>query len=631
MPEHATLALGLEHHQAGRLAEAEAVYRGVLARDPDNADALNLLGVVSCQLGRRVDAAGYAARAVGLRPNAPVFHNNLGLILQVLGRQVEAIRCFEKALELDPDYPEACNNLGNALQNEREIDRAIACYRQALRLKPHYAQAHNNLGNTLHIAGRLAEAEACYREAARLNPAYAEAWNNLGAVLQAQARIPEAVPCYRRALELQPDYHRAHSNLLFCLHYDPAQTPDSIFQEHCRWARQHAAGLAGSMPPVIRAAGRPLRIGYMSPDFREHSVAFFFEPVLRAHNRRRFEIYCYADFLRPDKVTERLMRLADHWRHIYGRTDADVAQLVRDDRIDVLVDLAGHTAGDRLLVFARKPAPIQATWIGYPDTTGLATVDYRITDAWADPAGQTERFHTEELVRLPNGFLCYQPPPDSPRVSEPPALKTGQVTFGSFNNLGKVNPQALAVWSKILARTPGSRLLLKARALEDPETCARTWRALAESGIPAERAQLCGPVDTVRSHLASYERIDVALDTFPYNGTTTTCEALWMGVPVVVLAGQAHVSRVGVSLLANLGLPQLIADSPARYVEIAVELAGDLDRLRRLRRELRATMTRAPLTDAAGFTRTLEDACTRMWDRWCAGRPGLHLPSGTAD
>lgn len=609
---------GLWLHRTGRLSEAEAAYWLALQSEPDCAEALNLLGVLCCQTGRREQAIRWLERAVSLRPAKAAYHNNLGLALQAAGKTEPAKEAFRRALQLEPRYPEAHNNLGNLLLNLGCTEEAITHYRRALELRPGYAHAANNLGNALRHARRPSDAEAAYREAIRLDPAYAEAYTNLGGLLGGQARLAEALDCFRHALEIRPQDPHAHSALLMHLHYDPSQTPEAIFAEHLNWRCRHAAHLEAAAY-AHRNQGVPerrLRLGYVSPDFRRHAVAFFLEPILESHDRTQFEVFCYSDVVAPDAVTDRLAGLADHWRPVCGLSDEALAELVREDRIDILVDLAGHTAQNRLLAFARKPAPIQVNWLGYPNTTGLRTMDYRITDARADPPGWNEHLHTERLARLPEVFLCYRPPGEAPEPGE--LDKAGEICFGAAHSMAKLNPPLLGLWARLLARVPRSRLLLKAPALADCATRERTLTMLEQAGIARGRVELASPTESFRDHLAFYQRIGVALDAFPYHGTTTTCEALWMGVPVVSLAGRAHVSRVGSSLLAAVGLAELVADTPEAYVETAAALAADAARLAEMRKQLRARVAEGPLGDAARFTRRLEAAYREMWRRWCS-------------
>jgi predicted O-linked N-acetylglucosamine transferase (SPINDLY family) len=409
------------------------------------------------------------------------------------------------------------------------------------------------------------------------------------------------------------------------MNYHPGMEASAIAEEHRRWNQVHAEPLRPFILPHTneRSPSRRLRIGYVSPDFRAHSVAYFLEGLLEHHDHSQVEVFCYAEVANPDAVTARMEQLAGHWRRITGMPDAEVAELIRHDGIDILVDLAGHTANRRLLVFARKPAPVQVTWLGYPNTTGLDTIDYRLTDHFADPPGSTEHLHSEQLIRLPQSAWCYRPLENPPPVSAPPVHDTGHITFGCFNAMPKINRPLLELWSGILLAVPGSRLLLKNASLGETSMQHQLWKQLQEMGIGPERVEMVGCVPDLSGHLGMYGRVDIALDTFPYHGTTTTCEALWMGVPVVTLAGKTHVSRVGASLLSNLGHQEWIASIPEEYVKIAVELAKDLPRLTALRSTLRERMQASPLMDAAGFARDIEAAYRKIWRTWCA-QPESH-------
>ena len=396
---------------------------------------------------------------------------------------------------------------------------------------------------------------------------------------------------------------------------------ETVAAEHRR-AGAALMALAPNSPALPfanpRDPGRRLRVGYVSPDFRRHSVSYFLEPLLAAHDRAGFEIFCYAEVIQPDEVTARLQRHADHWLITAGMPDDALAARIRADGIDILIDLAGHTAGNRLPLFARRPAPIQATWLGYPNTTGLPAIDYRLADAISDPPGWGDALASETLLRLPGGFLCFGPPVHAPPPGVPPCLAAGAVTFGSFNNPAKISLPTIESWSAILKRLPDARLLLKSRQLVDAMTWVLLRTRFAERGIPANRVDMLGfQADTV-SHLEVYHRVDIALDPFPYNGATTTCEALWMGVPVVTLAGDRHAARVGASLLSRVGLDGLIAASRDEYVERAVDLAGDRERLAALRSTLRPDMAASSLCDATAFARGVEAAYRGIWERWQA-------------
>jgi predicted O-linked N-acetylglucosamine transferase (SPINDLY family) len=678
---------GLSHHQAGRLAEAETLYRQVLAQRPDHVDALHLLGVLAAQTRRYDVAVDLIGRAIALRPNFPEAHNNLGNALLESGHPDQAVAACRRAVELKPNYADAHYNLGNALRAQVRLEEAVAAYRQAVALRPGFGsalsnlgialndmgevaesiaahrqavalmpnmpEAHNNLGLALKAAGRMDEAIAecrraialrpdcaeaftnlgvalkdngqfddaiaAARQAVALKPDFAEGYTNVGTVLRETGEIEEAIAAYRRAVSLRPDLPAPHSNLLFTLHYHQGYDPQAVFQEHRRWDQQHAEPLKKLIQPYsnVRDPDRPLRIGYVSADFWEHPVGRFVSPLLRHHDRRQFEIYCYSNSARSDGMTARLRSYAGQWRQMVGVNDEQAAAQIRDDAIDILVDLSGHTAGNRLLVFARRPAAIQMSYLGYPGTTGLSAIDYRLTDGLADPAELTDRFYSERLYRLARTNWCFAPPDNAPAVQLPPVLSRGYVTFGSFNNFAKVTDSMLKTWAEILRRIPHSRLLLKAKSLSAQSVRRRVESKFSACGIDPDRLELCDWQFDHASHLTQYGEMDIALDTFPYGGTTTTCDALWMGVPVVTLAGQTHVSRVGLSLLSNVGLPETIATTGEAYIDTAVALAEDHDRLKRLRAGVREQMKMSPLMDAEGFARDVESAYRQMWRGWC--------------
>lgn len=648
--------LGIALYEQGQVAEATHCYQAALRLKPDYAAAHNNLGNTHLSQGRAAEAEACFRRALDSDPNYAEAYSNLGLALKEQGRYQEAEQSLRQALQLKPGFAGALSNLGSALQSQGRTEEAVNAYQEALRLQPDLGEAHANLAIILGDASRLAQAVSYYEKLLRRNPNSPEAHNRLGVALQAQSRWDEANQHFEAALRERPDYAEAcanlgnsyvsladlekalasyqqalslgpnsgaHSSYAFYLNYSPGHEPGEVATEYKEWASKYAALPASAMLPHgnSRDPERKLKVGYVSPDFCRHSVAFFIEPVIRNHDRSRFEVFCYSNVARPDAVTERLRAAAENWREIRLKTKEQVSELIRSDGIDILVDLAGHTSGNRLLVFARKPAPVQATYLGHPNTSGLGTMDYRITDALADPPGLTEHYHTEQLVRLPRCFLAYAPPPGAPQVAPPPHLSKGHVTFGSFNNAAKINHRVIALWSKILHAVPGSRLLLKSFAFSSADTKSRFMEMFAREGIEPERIDLFNFIPEVSSHLELYREIDIALDTFPYNGTTTTCEALWMGVPVITLAGAAHVARVGVSLLSSVGLTDLIAESEDNYLARAVALANNPEYSQALRSSLRDRMQNSPLTDAAGFTRELENAYLEMWRRWCASAP----------
>jgi predicted O-linked N-acetylglucosamine transferase (SPINDLY family) len=560
--------------------------------------------------------------------SAAAAHLDRGLALKRLRRYAEAAESLRTATRLAPQAAVTWLNLGVACLESRLLDEAVASFRRALAIEPHRPEAHNILGHALLEQGRCAEAGRSLAEALRLRPGYPAAHDNLGRVLKAQGRASEAVAHHRAALEGK-QRPQTHSNLLYSLNFVPGLSPGKIAAEHRRWAAAHEAPLRGNgpFPPAGPPRPRRLRIGYVSPDLVNHAVAYFLAPVLAAHDKAGFEITCYSDARRPDAFTQRLRAMAGHWRDVAGWGDARLAEAIRGDGIDILVDLAGHTAGNRLPVFAQRPAPVQATWLGYPNTTGLAGMDYRITDSVSDPPGLTDSWHSEALVRLPGAFSCYEPCRESPPVGPLPAEAERRITFGCFNNLAKVNAPVIDAWAGLLAGLPGSRLALASHGLADPETADRVRREFADRGVDPGRLELDGARLPMARHLARYQRVDIALDPFPYNGATTTCEALWMGVPVVTLAGRTHVSRVGASLLTHLGNPEWVAGSPAEYAAVCRGLAGDPGRLADIRRGLRGRMSRSPLCDARGFTANLEGAYRAMWARLAKGNSPLVPPA----
>jgi predicted O-linked N-acetylglucosamine transferase (SPINDLY family) len=403
-----------------------------------------------------------------------------------------------------------------------------------------------------------------------------------------------------------------------CLCYDEAVDAPAMIAAHRRWAARHApertAPAFGDYADSYGGGG-PLRIGYVSPDFRAHSVAYFLDSVFRRHDQDRVTLYCYSDTAMPDAVTARLRGSTAHWHDAYAMSDAALAQRIRADRIQVLVDLAGHTANNRLAVFAQRPAPVQVTWLGYGATTGLPQIDYRLTDARIDPPGTADAWWTEALYRLPGGSMCYAPPADCPL---PDAAEPGPVTFGSFNNLSKINPAVVALWARVLNAVEGARLLLKARQLADPATGERLRRQFESHGVAAARIEFAARTESYHDHMACYGRVDVALDSFPYNGATTTCEALWMGTPVVSLAGGRSVARYGLSLLHAANCAEWAAHGPDEFVAIATGLAGS----RPARAALRARIAKSTLTDARAVAAGLEDAYDAMWRSW-SGRAKL--------
>ncbi len=742
------LARAAEHHQSGRLQAAEQLYRQILQVEPNQPDALHLLGLIAHQVGQHERAVELINRAVALNENSPSFHNNLGgayhalrrlneavasfqralklkpdyaeayhnlgLVLSDQGKPDEAIASYERALTLRPGYPEAHKNLGNALRDQAKPDEAIACYRRALNLKPSYAEAHyalgkalkdqgnlneaaasyrravelkpnlaeahynlgnlfkdqgkldeavasyqralslnpydvaahnnlanvfkeqgrldeaassyrralelkpsdpalaSNLGNVLSAQGNRDEAAACFRRALECRPDYAEAHNNLGNLFWQTGQRDEAVACFRQALEARPDYAEAHSNLLLALQYCPGITLDALAEAHTGFERQHAAPLLVADAPSRHVPARleRLRLGFVSPDLYRHPVGYFLIRVLENLHREHVDTVCYSDRMVKDSLTHRLQAASTEWHDVGGLNDEALAALIRSDRVDVLFDLAGHTRHNRLLVFARKPAPIQITWAGYVGTTGLNAMDYLLADRYHIPPG-AEPFYREQVLRMPDGYVCYDPPEYAPSVRRLPAQDSGRVTFGCFNNPAKITTPVIETWARILGRLPGSRLVLKYKGWDDLGVSQRIADLFASCAISADRLEFLGASPHAEL-LDEYNRIDLALDSFPYSGGLTTCEALWMGVPVITCPFETFASRHSLSHLSNVGLTETIARDLDEYVQLAAEFASNLPRLAALRSGLRARMAASPLCDGKRFAtnllRVLKDA-----------------------
>jgi len=568
--------------QQSRLDAARRLYRTILQTSPENFDALHYLGLIGLRLGKSKEAADLLRRALRRRPSSAMACNSLGLALQGLAQYAEAMTWYEKALAIEPRYANAHYNLGKLLKRLKRHEDAVESYERALALKPDLAQAYLGLAGTL-----------------------VELW-----------RDDEAIAQYNKALAIHPD-PSGRSSVLCLLNYRAQETPETLFAAHRAWAELHAPAIASLDLRFARTADpdRRLRVGYLSPDFRNHPAADFVAPVLEAHDRHQFEVVCYSDVARPDRYTKRLMTKVDRWVTIYGKDDADVAERIRSDGIDILVEAAGHFADNRLMVFAAKPAPVQVgRWLGYPNTTGLAAIDYRITDAVLDPEG-ADRFYSEELIRLPYSF-CWRTRFEAGPVQSPPVKRTGYITFGSFNKLNKMTPEVIKLWARLLGTVPSSRLFLVASALVNPSVGERVARLFADAGVGRDRLVLM-PTVTSPDHLALYHQVDIALDPFPYNGNTTSCEALWMGVPVVTLSGDRHASRVGVRLLTLIDLPELIAETEDGYVAIAAALARDVERLEALRAGMRERLGTSPVCDIEAMTRAVETAYRGAWHRWC--------------
>ena len=620
--------LGTLLARRGQFAAAVVQYELALTLAPATVEirknlskALEAMALAAFRERRWHDAAAGYGRLCVLDPSCALFQTNAGRALRELKMLERALPYLRQAAALAPGDAVVLVNLGSLLfdLNQREAEPV---FRRALELDPHNLAALINLGAVQTKLGQLAEAAQTARRVLELAPDQPDAHGNLAGVLREQGEIPAAIAHYRRALAAKPGSPVIFSSYLLARQADASAGPAELLADHQAWeqrfARPLAPGPAGTFGARDADPGRRLRIGYVSADLRSHSVASFIEPLIGAHDRAAVEVYCYSSTLH-DAVTERIRSHADGWRETRHLGDAALAELVVQDRIDVLVDLGGHTADNRLLTFARRPAPVQVSYCGYPGTTGLAAIGWRLTDAIADPEGDADAHHAERLWRLPNGFLCYQPEvADLPAPGPLPATTRGAVTFGSFNNLSKLNDAVLELWAALLESVPGSRLLLKCKGLGDEGPRRRVRERLAARGIDPDRLVVAPYTRTRLEHLAVYDEVDIGLDPFPYNGTTTTCEAMWMGVPVVTLRGAAHPGRVGASLLTRVGLTDLIADSPEDYLSACARLAVELPRLGALRSGLRARVLASALGSPAVLALDIEAAYRGMWSAWCA-------------
>lgn len=531
---------------------------------------------------------------------------------RLLNDKVE--QAIREIIEQDPSRTDIMLVLGMVFKQTRQINKAKEWFEKILKQEPH-ALVYNELGYICQCTGHLPDAIQYQTKAVEAEPNNAELLANLARMLIGTGKTQEGIELFRKAVEAEPANAAVHSNLLFYLHHQPKLDPYKLFEEHKRWGRIHApASLAKVSHSNVPEPDRRLRVGYISPDFCMHSVAYFFESLLDGHNHKVVEVYGYGNVRMPGTVTERLKQKFDHYRNIRGLDDEVVVDMIQRDKIDILVELSGHTADSRLLVMAHKPAPIQVTYLGSPDTTGLEAIDYRFTDVLAD-APESQKFYTEELFFLPDGFLCYKPADFAPPVAPLPAFRNDYITFGSFNSSSKVHPHIIELWAKILRANQDSRILLKFGASADRRMREYYFQQFERLGISSSRVAICGwkPID---EHLRLYGEVDIVLDTYPCNGFTTTCEALWMGVPVISLAGKCHASRVGLSILNTIRLDIFATLTPAEYVAKATALAANHQALAQLRSSMRQRMKESALCDAKGFARKVEAAYRKMWHRW---------------
>ena len=654
-PEQQTLTtqqaidLAVQHHNAGRLPEAESICQQILKSDPNQPVALHLLGVIAHQvgkhdiavdlitmalaikpdfadaysnlgnalqgLGKLDEAVASFHKALAIKPDFAMAHNNLGAVLKELGKLDEAVASYHKALDIKPDFAEAHSNLGLALQELGKLDEAMASYHKALAIKPDYAEVHYNLGNSFKELGKLDEAVASYHKALVIKPDYAEAHNNLGNAFKDLGKLDEAVTSYHKALAIKPDYVEVHSNLIFTMLYFPSTTGGTILKEALRWDQQH--GNRGEVAKHDNKLDpeRLLRIGYVSGDFRQHAVSYLLEPLLAGHDHEEVELFCYAEVLRPDLVTERFKGHADHWRSTIGLSDEKLADIIRADMIDIVVDCTGHTANSRLRALTRKPAPVQVSHFSmYGSTSGVKAMDYVLSDCVLTPPGFEDQF-SEEVVILPHGAFAFRPDPDWPEVETPPPTGGGPL-FACVGDPVRIGPATTALWARLLEMVPGSRILFKHGAYGDPKT-REAWHGkfkelgnhLIFEGVDGGWAR----------NMDVYGRVDVVLDTLPMSGGSSCIIPLWMGVPVITMAGPYYGHRYGSAMVTLADMADFSAEDPEDYLRIASDLANDPERRTSLRHTMRDTIKASHILDARGCAADIEAAYRKMWRAWCEG------------
>ncbi|EEF31867.1 probable UDP-N-acetylglucosamine--peptide N-acetylglucosaminyltransferase SPINDLY [Ricinus communis] len=622
--------MGVIYKNRGDLESAIACYERCLAVSPNFEIAKNNMAIALTDLGTKVKLEGDINQGIAYYKKA-LYYNwhyadamyNLGVAYGEMLKFDNAIVFYELAFHFNPHCAEACNNLGVIYKDRDNLDKAVECYQTALSIKPNFSQSLNNLGVVYTVQGKMDAAASMIEKAIMANPTYAEAYNNLGVLYRDAGNIPMAINAYEQCLKIDPDSRNAGQNRLLAMNYINEGHDEKLFEAHRDWGRRFMRLYPQyTMWDNPKDLDRPLVIGYVSPDYFTHSVSYFIEAPLVYHDYANYKVVVYSAVVKADAKTirfrEKVLKQGGIWRDIYGIDEKKVASMVREDNVDILVELTGHTANNKLGMMACRPAPIQVTWIGYPNTTGLPTIDYRITDSLADPR-DTKQKHVEELVRLPDCFLCYTPSPEAGPVCPTPALANGFITFGSFNNLAKITPKVLQVWARILCAVPNSRLVVKCKPFCCDSVRQRFLTMLEELGLESLRVDLLPLILLNHDHMQAYSLMDISLDTFPYAGTTTTCESLYMGVPCVTMAGAIHAHNVGVSLLSKVGLGHLVAQNEDNYVQLALQLASDIPALSNLRMSLRDLMSKSPVCDGSKFTLGLESSYRDMWHRYCKG------------
>ncbi len=606
----------IQHIEAGELSATEDLCQQILELDPQNSDAWHLLGAVNAHRDQNEIALEKIQQAITLNPSAYDYYNSLGNVLTSLKRFTEAVECYRRTVQLSPQFAQGYQNLGIALIELKCHAEAVTCLRRALTLEPQNTAIHQPLALALRGDEKISESTATLELALSITPDDADLYYQLSInKMVYQGQVEEGIVLANQALDLNPYHISAHQHLLMTLNYSLREN-SSIFKEYQKFDEQHAMPLATLIQPPLnpRTPTKRLNIGYVSGDFYKHSVAYFLQ-FLAHHDHTNFEIFCYHTQPHVDDITKGVQGWIDNWCQVEDLSDDALAAKIRADQIDILVDLSGHTNYNRLLTFARKPAPIQINYLGLPTTTGIRAIDYRLTDNYVDVAGLNDNLSAEEPLPMPASLFCYQPNPKSPAINELPSLSTGQLTFGCFNHSVKYSLPLLTLWAKILNSIDQAKLLLKLNHEADAVTKQELTQRFLDAGCQPSQLifEARGPAP---DYLKTYHQIDIALDTYPFNGGTTTCEALWMGIPVVTWVGTRQVSRLGLSILSTIGLTQLIAHSPEEYLRICIDLAQNPTQLQTLRATMRERMQNSPLMDAPTFTQQLELRYRKIWEKF---------------
>jgi len=605
--------------EQGNMIEAKEKCEYILSHNPHHPDALHLSGIIVGQIGQLSLGIQLIQKAISLYDQDSSYHSNLAIFLARIGELNKAIQQYKIALSLKPDDPGILNNLGMALYYQKNIRQSLPYFIRALEIKPEYYEARIHLSMAYEALNQIDSAIKCcqYVISQSINRhQVAMAYNQLGNLWLKKAFVPEAIESYKNALNNDNTEHQIWSNYLLTLNYDSDQTPRNIFSAHKEWGEWMSSAIFpvsfhNNMPDMER----PIRIGYLSPDFRMHPVSFFIEPLLKHHDNRIIEVYCYSDVQKTDLVTSRLKQYSHIWKNISGHSNDYVSELIQSDGIDILIDLSGHTAKNRLCVFARKPAPIQLSYLGYANTTGLKTMDYRLTDSYSNPEN-SDHLYSEKLIRIDPCFCCYQPPDIRIEISALPALSNKRITFGAFHNLSKVSQDTLQLWTQLLHVIPDSQLILQSISLSDVKTVYRFQQWFEANEIELNRVEFLG-YQSFDTYLKNHHKIDILLDTQPWSGHTIACHGLWMGIPIITLEGAQYAGRMVGSILKTLGMQNWIANTQTDYLKKAIYWSNNREQLAELRTSIRLKLLNSPVCDAVSFTKKIEMTFRQLWMKWC--------------